>query len=163
MGMPPDPNTWSRALTPNPHAVGAALHTPHQLQQQRLLHVLVPVDLRGDGGRQLVVEVLLYGGGHGDAVGWPRGLTARPHAPHTPQDLTRDLPQLLLRQLIGPRCVLLTLGHLHDVVGFQVGLGEETLRGQGALGTSPARWGHSWCVGDIPGAFWDIPRALGTC
>ena len=43
-------------VTSDLHAFWGLLHPPYKQQEQGLLDVLVAVDLRGDGARQLLVE-----------------------------------------------------------------------------------------------------------
>lgn len=48
-------------LTPDFHASRRLVHPSHQQEQQGLLHIFVPVYLWGDGGCQLLIEILLCG------------------------------------------------------------------------------------------------------
>lgn len=49
-------------LTPNLHAPGVLVHAPHQQEEEGLFDILMAIDLGGDGGRQLVIEILLCKG-----------------------------------------------------------------------------------------------------
>jgi hypothetical protein len=41
------------------HSLGIAVDAPDQQKEQRLFHVLVPIDFGCDGASQLVVEIIL--------------------------------------------------------------------------------------------------------
>lgn len=87
-------------LTADLHATGAALHTPHQQQQQGLLHILMTVDLGGNRGCQLLIEILLWGSGEG--VGSSAGLgegSARLPQPSTLWGFNHPFPQKGVRAL----------------------------------------------------------------
>ncbi len=59
LGHPWVPHEEDIDVPPDLHAVGGAVHAPHQEQQQGFLDVLVTIDLGSEGTGKLLVEIIL--------------------------------------------------------------------------------------------------------